>query len=91
MDHFEVQNVAETMRQTVEQLSKAEPIDKNADRADLSAAHLLSVPKGRTIENVTEQMRKAATHLKPAQKTGTAKFETLESFIDWTNRFKGAE
>jgi hypothetical protein len=91
MDHFEVQNVAETMRQTVEQLSKAEPIDTNADRADLSAAHLLSVPKGRTIENVTEQMRKAATHLKPAQKSGTAKFETLESFIDWTNRFKGAE
>ncbi|WIY25141.1 DUF2303 family protein [Parasedimentitalea psychrophila] len=91
MEHPEVQNIAETMRQTVEQLSKAEPIDTNADRTDLSAAHLLSLPKGRTVADVTEQMRKAATHLKPAQKTGTAKFETLDSFIDWTNRFKGDE
>lgn len=91
METLEVQNIAETMRQTVEQLSKAEPIDTNADRTDLTAAHMLSVPNGRKVENVTEQMRKAATYLKPAQKTGTANFETLESFIGWTNRFKGEE
>ncbi|NIZ60865.1 hypothetical protein DL239_07750 [Sedimentitalea sp. CY04] len=91
MDHLEVQNIAETMRKTVEDLSPVTNIDTGADRADLTVAHLVSVPNGRTVQDVTQNMRTAAAYLKPAQKSGTANFETLESFIDWTNRFKGTE
>lgn len=89
MDHLEVQNVAETMRKTMSELGHAEPVDTKADTKNLSDAHLLSVPSGRSIQDVTDHIRKAATFLKPAQKSGTAQFATLESFIAWTNRFKG--
>lgn len=85
----ETQNVAETMRATMEELGHVDKIDTGASRDLLTNAHLVSLPKGRTIADVTENIRKAASVLQPLQKTGTAQFTTLESFIGWTNTFKG--
>ena len=82
-------DTAQIIRDTVEKLSKVAPIDTDQDRNNPSKAHLVSVPAGRRIEDVSDKINKASQTLKPFQKSGTARLQTLDSFIGWTNRFKG--
>lgn len=88
---LEQKNIAETMRDTMENFGNTDIIETNNRAQDLTTPFLISVPKGRDIRDMTGAVRDAATHLKPSHKFGTAKFTTLESFVDWTNRFKRPE
>jgi hypothetical protein len=82
------ENVAQTMRDTVERLGTSERVS-GGDSA-FQSAHLLALPLGRKIHDITAEMRAAAEYLKPARRRGTATLTTLDSLIDWANRFKGA-
>lgn len=50
---------------------------------------LFAVPDGRMIQDMTAAFDRVADRFKPARRKGTARFGTLQSLIDWTNRFKG--
>jgi hypothetical protein len=79
------ENVAQTMRDTVERLGKTETITDGA--SPFTDAVLVSLPTGRKIQNVTADPREAAEYLKPARRKGTSQHLTLGSLIDWANRF----
>jgi uncharacterized protein YfdQ (DUF2303 family) len=50
---------------------------------------LVSIPEGRKIEDLTPYFHAAQERYRPARRKGTASLRTLQSLIDWTNRFKG--
>lgn len=52
-------------------------------------AHLITVPKGKEVKELTAEVRRAAEFFKPLRRTGTAKLTDLQSIILWANRFKG--
>lgn len=81
------ENVAQTMRDTVERLGRTERI--SVGDTPFQHAHLVALPTGRKIQDVTAEMRAAAEYLKPARRRGTAQLLTLASLIGWANRFKG--
>lgn len=56
-----------------------------------TTAHLITVPKGKEVKDLTADVRKAAEYLKPFRRTGTARLTDLQSLILWANRFKGEE
>lgn len=70
------------------ELGHHDQIERPADH-DLTKAHLVTIPQGRKVEDLTAQHRAAAEYLKPARRKGTARFSDLQSIIDWANRFKG--
>lgn len=82
------ENPAETMRKAMESLGRT-------DAVSFSEFHkpgdpfLVALPAGRKIENLTPALHAIADRVKPFHRKGTAKLETLDSLIDWTNRFKG--
>lgn len=84
-----LENPAQTARDIMEDLGKHEAITPAPNTVDHTKAHLVTVPRGRKVEDLTEMHRKAATYLKPARRTGTAKLHSLQSLIDWSIRFKG--
>lgn len=84
----EIVNIAETMRQTVEELAPHEVVNLGNLRP-FHDAHIITHAAARTVENLTDEHRNAAEYLKPARRRGTAKLATLDSLIDWANRFKG--
>lgn len=81
-------NIAQTMRETVEQLALPVKLDSGPKRAFADPV-LVSQRASRRIEDLTRQHREAAEFLKPARRKGTASLTTLASLIDWANRFKG--
>lgn len=80
------ENVAQTMRDTVQTLGKTEVIEAGKP---FEGAQLVAIATGRKIQNITAELREAAEYLKPARRKGTAQLLTLSSLIDWANRFKG--
>ncbi len=56
---------------------------------DVAKAHLITVPKHRTVVDLTEHHRNAMEFVKPYRRRGVAQLYDLQSLIDWTNRFKG--
>lgn len=82
------ENVAETMRDVITELSEHSVIN-TPETEGLNKSHLLAIPKGREVCDITSQVREAAQYLKPARRKGTAQLADLESLINWTNRFKG--
>ncbi|PCJ75552.1 MAG: hypothetical protein COA53_06560 [Rhodobacteraceae bacterium] len=81
-------NTAETVRDIMADFSHHDSIE-TPDDFDLTKSHLITVPDCRKVEDLTIKHRDAAQFLKPARREGTAKFDDLQSLINWTNRFKG--
>ncbi|MGR3375592.1 DUF2303 family protein [Salipiger abyssi] len=81
-------NPAETVRDIMADISHHDPIP-GPKELDLSKPHLITVPEKRRVENLTLMHRSAAEFLKPARRSGTARFADLQSLIAWSNRFKG--
>lgn len=83
-----LENVAQTMRDVMDELSHHAEIDSRHEW-DFTKAHLVTVPAKRKVEDLTAQERAAAEFLKPARRKGTAHFADLQSLTTWANRFKG--
>jgi uncharacterized protein YfdQ (DUF2303 family) len=81
-------NSAETMRDVMADIGHHDPID-TPEGLDLTKTHLITLPEHRKVEDLTGKHRDAAEYLKPARRKGTARFDDLQSLIDWSNRFKG--
>ena len=82
------ENPAETMRKAMETLGSHADLP-TPENFDLSHPHLVVLPEGRTVKNLTDYHRQLAEFLKPMRRKGTAKLKDLQSFIAWSNRFKG--
>jgi uncharacterized protein YfdQ (DUF2303 family) len=82
-------NVAETMRDVMRDLSKHGNLDTSSIEKPFSQASLITLPQGRTVHDLTKQIRDAAEFIAPARRKGTAQLQDLVSLIDWANRFKG--
>ncbi|WOI34738.1 DUF2303 family protein [Tritonibacter scottomollicae] len=83
-----MENPAVTMRDMMEKLGHHDEIE-TPEGLDLTKPHLVTVPSHRKIEDLTAKHLAAAEHLKPTRRKGTARFDDLQSLIDWTNRNKG--
>lgn len=84
-----MENPAATMRDMMQKLGHHDAIE-TPDGLDLSKPHLVTVPEHRKVEDLTAMHRTAAEYLKPSRRKGTARFDDLQSLIDWSNRNKGA-
>lgn len=82
-------NVAETASELALKFGHHGEIDTHGGETPFTDAALITLPTGRTVTDITSQIRAAAQFLKPAQRKGTAQLQDLASLIDWTNRFKG--
>ena len=78
---------AQTLRDVIE--SNADFSEISNEGAELSLPILITLPQHRRVEDLTPLFHKAAQTLKPFRRKGTAKLATLQSLIDWANRFKG--
>ncbi|KQI66941.1 hypothetical protein AN189_17950 [Loktanella sp. 3ANDIMAR09] len=87
-DHTQKANVAETMRDVMRDLNQHQLIDTLPEH-DLTTPHLIDLPIGRNIHDLTEKHREAMEFLKPLRRKGTAHLTDLQSLIDWSNRFSG--
>lgn len=83
-----VKNTAETMHEVMEDLSHHDVI-ATPDEVDFSKPHLISMPGGRTVEDITESIFNVWRLQKPIVRSGTARLANLASLISWANRFKG--
>lgn len=83
------ENVAETMRNTIEELSHHDVIKTPTPEEAFKGATIIDEPQGRTVTDLTEKVRAAAEYLKPARRKGVARMTDLASIINWSNRFKG--
>ena len=91
MEATEQKNIAETIIDTMKELGNVQTISAPETANDLTAPHLVAVPNGLNVEDLTGQHFAALTRLKPLRRTGTARLTDLASFIEWTNRFSGDE
>ncbi|MDN5786523.1 DUF2303 family protein [Pseudorhodobacter sp.] len=82
------ENPAQTMRDVMHNLGRMEVILPPVD-FDLTSPQLITLPTGRSVKSLTEEYRSAFEYLKPSRRKGTARLSTLQSVIDWANRFKG--
>lgn len=85
----ELKNTAQTVADLMTTLGAHEAITPTPDAVDFSKAHIITLPDGRKVADLSEHHRKAAEFLKPARRKGHARPKTLQSLIDWSNRFKG--
>lgn len=80
-------NVAETVRDLMLDIGDATEVANGDD--PLAKPHLVSLPANRKIEDLTRYHREALEYLRPARRKGTARLASLDSLVDWANRFKG--
>lgn len=80
------ENIAQTLRDVIAEQAECSFL---TGEDTLNSAWVLSVPTGRRVEDITDKIRTAAQYLKPARRKGRAQLATLQSLIDWANRFKG--
>lgn len=78
-------NIAATVAKLAKEFGGFEFITNPEDRGP----HLISMPEGRRVEDVTAQHLAALEFFKPLRRTGTARLQELDSFTAWANRFKG--
>lgn len=88
MDTPTPENIAQTVRDLVARNGDTE-ILCGGPTAGIETPTLLSVPAGRTVQDVTQTFRSALEHLTPSRRKGTSEVYTLESLIAWADRFKG--
>lgn len=84
-------NLAQTLIDHAKELGQVETLMTYSDTFDLSLPHLVSVPTGRKIENLTQHLIAARELHKPMRRKGTAKLHDLASLILWANRFKSPD
>lgn len=84
----ESDNVAKTLIELMRRLGNHADIAP-ADPKD-EFPHLITVPEGRRVEDLTAAHRAVLEYFKPLRRRGTAELADLDSFIAWANRFKGA-
>jgi len=65
--------------------------ERGAETDPLSTPVFVSVPTGRKLQEITEEVRAASEYIKPNRRTGTAQMQDLQSLILWANRFKGKD
>lgn len=83
-------NIAETIIDEMRRFGEVQVISSpSIDEPE--ALSIVAAPEGIRLHDLTKQVRDAAQALKPIQRTGQATLDDLQSLIDWTNRFKGAE
>lgn len=85
------ENVAETMRKAMETLGMTHALDLPNYANPLLEPILVSVPQGRKVEDLTPYFVRALEQTGPIQRKGTAKFQDLQSLIDWAKRFKSED
>lgn len=87
------ENVAQTVRDIMLDRAKPEPISTTNPLGgnQMTAAHMIAVPDGSRLHDVTSDVRTALQFFAPARRHGTANLASLSALIDWTNRFKGPE
>ena len=90
MEATEQKNIAESIIETMKDLGNIQIISEPEAGEELVQPTLVAVPQGLTVKDVTDHHIAAMIRLKPLRRTGTAKLADLDSFIAWTNRFKGA-
>lgn len=88
-DHPTPENVAQTMRDVMKKLGTCEAIQHPDPNDTFDQPVLISVPEGREIKDLTKHFHDALEWLRPARRKGTARLRTLDSLIDWADRFKG--
>jgi hypothetical protein len=81
-------NVAETVHDIMADMGHHKEIAPLDDPSP-TKAHMITIPKGREVKDLTEMNRAAAEYIKPARRRGTARIDDLQSLIAWANRFKG--
>lgn len=89
-----LENPVQTMRDVIERLGDHREIDNPFAPeviSPLTDAHLVTLPDGRKIHDLTSHHRAALEYLKPARRKGTARLDTLTSIIDWAGRFTDAD
>lgn len=84
------ENPAETVLKILEKFGGFEMLTTDGFGSP-DTAHLITLPQGRTVHDLTDYHQKAAEYFKPSRRRGTARLEDLESLISWTNRFKGPD
>ncbi len=89
MDHDTPENIAQTVAKIMEQNGELAILDATELRRSLSDPLLLAIPNGQTVCDFTNELRAAQSLMKPFQRKGTAKLTTVDSLIEWANRFKG--
>lgn len=82
-----MQNPAETMRDIMKEIGRHDPIE-TPTVIDLGKAHLITLPDGRKVSDLTDKLREAAGYLKPLRRAGTARLDDLDSLIAWAKRFQ---
>ncbi|RBO54684.1 hypothetical protein DSD19_04725 [Rhodovulum sp. BSW8] len=85
----EAANIAQTMRETMEDLCNVQDITRPTDANPLRDPVIVSVPTGQSLHYLTDAHRAALEYIKPTRRRGIATHMTLESLIGWANRFKG--
>jgi hypothetical protein len=91
MEICEQKNIAETIFEKAEEYCDVQTLATPTEGDDLVVPFIVAVPHGLKVTDLTAQHLEGATRLKPLRRTGTARLADLESFIGWTNRFKGPE
>jgi hypothetical protein len=84
----DLNNFAATLRDVIERNGDFSFVTDPIDGTNVTQAALISLPTHRKIEDITHQIHKYAQTMRPFRRKGTAKLATLQSLIDWTNRFK---
>lgn len=82
------ENPAETMRKVMEAIGPTHGISYS-EIHKAGEPFLVSIPKGREVKDLTPYLQAIAERVKPFHRKGLAKLETLDSLVDWANRFKG--
>lgn len=84
------ENIAQTVAKLMEQGGEVDILAAEKVARRLTEPLLMAVPSGQKVEDFTRHLREAQQILKPLKRKGTAKLSTIDSVIEWANRFKGA-
>lgn len=85
------ENPGQTVEKLMRDIGKTETIvgPKKGGTSAVTHPFVVTVPKGRTVQDLTNMVIAAAEFHKPLRRRGTARLSDLQSLIDWANRFKG--
>ncbi|MDF3606098.1 DUF2303 family protein [Paracoccus sp. DMF-8] len=83
-------NIAETIIDELRRVGSYEIVSHATSEQPL-APYIVSAPQDMQLHDLTDKVLAAAQSLKPIQRTGKAHLADLDSLIEWTNRFKGAD
>lgn len=91
MENDTRENIAQTVAKIMEKGGTVNVLPGEDIQRNLDAPLLMAVPAGQSVIDFTAALRAAQSLIRPLQRKGTAKLTTLQSVIDWANRFKNAD